>query len=40
MQGLRPVVIDHLVSSITQSEVDSRASQVAVQAPRVWLGLA
>ena len=40
MQGLRPVVIDHPVSSITQSEVDSRASQVAEQAPRVRLGLA
>ena len=40
MQGLHPVVIDHPVSSITQPEVDSRASQVAVQAPRVWLGRA
>ena len=40
MQGLRPVVIDHPVSSITQSEVDSRAAQVASQAPKVWLGQA
>jgi hypothetical protein len=40
MQGLRPVVIDHPVSSITQSEVDSRAAQIVLQAPNVWLGLA
>jgi hypothetical protein len=40
MQGLIPVVIDHPVSSITQAEVESRAAQVALQAPRVWLGLA
>jgi len=38
MQGLRPVVIDHPVSSITQAEVDARAAQVAEQAPKVWLG--
>jgi hypothetical protein len=40
MQGLRPVVIDHPVSSITQAEVEQRAAQVAEQAPKVWLGLA
>jgi hypothetical protein len=40
MQGLRPAVIDHPVSSITQSEVCSRAAQVVLQAPRIWLGLA
>jgi hypothetical protein len=38
MQGLLPVVIEHPVSSITQSEVDARAAQVAAQAPKVWLG--
>ena len=38
MRGLIPVVIDHPVSSITQAEVDSRAAQVALQAPKVWLG--
>jgi len=38
MNGLLPVVIDHPVSSITQAEVDARAAQVAVQAPKVWLG--
>jgi len=39
MQDLCPVVIDHPVSSITQSEVESRAAQVALQAPQIWLGL-
>lgn len=38
MQGLIPVVIDHPVSSITDAEVAERARQVAVQAPKVWLG--
>jgi hypothetical protein len=38
MQGLIPIVIDHPVSSITQPEVEARAAQVALQAPRVWLG--
>lgn len=38
MQGLIPIVIDHPVSSITQAEVASRAQQVALQAPKVWLG--
>jgi hypothetical protein len=40
MRDLRPVVIDHPVSSITQSEVESRAAQVALQAPKIWLGQA
>jgi hypothetical protein len=38
MQGLIPIVIDHPVSSITQAEIESRAAQVALQAPKVWLG--
>jgi hypothetical protein len=38
MKGLIPVVIDHPVSSITRAEVEARAAQVALQAPRVWLG--
>ena len=37
MQGLIPIVIDHPVSSITQAEVELRAAQVALQAPKVWL---
>jgi hypothetical protein len=40
MAGLVPVVIDHPVSSITQAEVEARAAQVALQAPKVWLGRA
>lgn len=40
MQGLIPIVIDHPVSSITQAEVEIRAAQVALQAPKVWLGRA
>ena len=39
MQGLRPAVIDHPVSSITPSEVETRAAQVALQAPKIWLDL-
>jgi hypothetical protein len=38
MLGLLPVVIDHPVSSITQAEVEVRAAQVALQAPKIWLG--
>jgi hypothetical protein len=38
MQGLTPIVIDHPVSSITLAEVEARAAQVALQAPKVWLG--
>lgn len=38
MAGLRPVVIDHPVSSITAEEVAVRVGQIAVQAEAVWLG--
>jgi hypothetical protein len=38
MQGLRPVVIDHPVSSITAAEVAARVAQIEVQAEAVWLG--
>ena len=38
MQGLVPIVIDHPVRSITQAEIEVRAAQVAIQAPKVWLG--
>jgi hypothetical protein len=38
MRGLVPIVIDHPVSSITPGEVEARAAQVALQAPKVWLG--
>lgn len=37
MTGLIPVVIDHPVNSITLAD-EVRAAQVAIQAPKVWLG--
>src|SRR5665213_22327 len=36
MPGLKPVVIDHPVSSITAEEVASRVAQIVTQAQRVW----
>lgn len=38
MPALRPVVIDHPVSSITAEEVASRVEVIAAQAQEVWLG--
>ncbi|MBX9700672.1 MAG: hypothetical protein K2X74_14640 [Acetobacteraceae bacterium] len=38
MPGLRPVVIDHPVSSITSEEVAARVAQIEVGAESVWLG--
>jgi hypothetical protein len=38
MPGLRPVVIDHPVSSITAEEIAARIAQIALQAQTVWLG--
>jgi hypothetical protein len=38
MHGLRPVVIDHPVSSITAEEVAARVAQIERQAQSVWLG--
>jgi hypothetical protein len=38
MPALRPVVIDHPVSSITVEEVARRVTQITVQAQAVWLG--
>ncbi|MCO6414996.1 hypothetical protein JYK14_02235 [Siccirubricoccus sp. KC 17139] len=38
MPGLRPVVIDHPVSSITAEEVAARVRQIETQAEAVWLG--
>lgn len=40
MPGLKPVVIDHPVSSITPEEVAARVKQITAQAQRVWLGQA
>jgi hypothetical protein len=38
MDGLRPVVIRHPVSSITDTEIAERVQQICVQAPEIWLG--
>lgn len=38
MPDLKPVVIDHPVSSITDEEVAARVAVIAVQAQEVWLG--
>ncbi|MCF8477371.1 MAG: hypothetical protein K9G60_10080 [Pseudolabrys sp.] len=40
MPGLKPVVIDHPVSSITAEEIAARVAQIKDQAQRVWLGQA
>ena len=38
MADLNPVVIDHPLSTISDSEIDARAAQAAEQAERIWLG--
>ncbi len=38
MPDLRPIVIDHPVSSITDEEVQQRVAIIRVQAQEVWLG--
>ena len=38
MPDLRPVVIEHPVSSITDEEVNQRVQKIKVQAQEVWLG--
>ena len=38
MTGLRPVVIDHPVSSITAEEVAARVAVITRQAQAVWQG--
>jgi hypothetical protein len=40
MPGLRPVVIDHPVSSITAEEVAARVARIEAEAQAVWLGRA
>jgi hypothetical protein len=37
MPDLMPVVIDHPLSTISDSEIDARAAQTAEQAAQVWL---
>ena len=36
MEALRPVVIDHPLSTLTDEEIAARIGQVVEQAPRVW----
>ena len=36
MPDLKPVIIDHPVSSITQDEIDARARRIKENAQRVW----
>jgi len=38
MPDLRPIVIDHPVSSITDAEVSARVATIKIQAQEVWLG--
>jgi hypothetical protein len=37
MPDLVPVVIDHPLSTISDAEIDARASQAAAQVTRIWL---
>jgi len=36
MPGLFPVVIDHPLSTLSDTEIDARAAQAAGQAERCW----
>jgi hypothetical protein len=38
MPGLAPVIIDHPLSTLSEAEIDARASQAAEGAAAVWLG--
>jgi hypothetical protein len=38
MPDLKPVVIDHPLSTISDAEIDARAAQAAEQAARIWQG--
>ena len=37
MPDLKPVVIDHPLSTISDVEIDARAAQAAEQAAKIWL---
>jgi hypothetical protein len=39
MPDLVPVVIDHPLSTISETDIDARAAQAAEQAIARWLGL-
>jgi hypothetical protein len=38
LPDLMPVVIDHPLSTLSESEIDARAAQAAAGAAKVWLG--
>ena len=38
MGELKPVVIQHPLSTLSDEEIDSRVEQAVEQAARVWLG--
>jgi hypothetical protein len=38
MPDLAPVVVDHPLSTLSEAEIDARASQAAEGAAAVWLG--
>lgn len=38
MEGLKPVVITHPLSSLTDAEIDSRVGEAVSQATAVWRG--
>ena len=38
MPDLKAVVIEHPLSTLSDSEIDARAAQAAEQAARIWLG--
>jgi hypothetical protein len=38
MPDLLPVVIDHPLSTISDSEIDARAAQAAERCARIWRG--
>jgi hypothetical protein len=40
MAGLRAVVIDHPLSSLTDEDIERRIEQALPQVERVWLGAA
>jgi hypothetical protein len=37
MPDLNPVVIDHPLSTVSETEIDARAAQAAEQSAKIWL---
>jgi hypothetical protein len=38
MPDLKPVIIDHPLSTLSEAEIDARATQAATGAAKIWLG--